>query len=352
VSAPAIDAVPTPARLNVGRHIRYVWPLVVVAAVSVAFVPKTPLRLLGSLTVALLLGMLLRTAPGVRSVPRPSIAWLSREVLRAGVVLVGVRLDWVLLARAGAAPIVVALTAVLVGLGLFAILRRVLGVPHRLGALLAVGSSVCGAAAITAARPVVGATDEEANVGIAIVSVLGALASVTLVVGHALGWISENIYGLVAGGALHEVAHVMAAGVAVPNALGVATVTKLARVALLPIALLALPWMMRGTTTKAERIPFRVPGLVIGFLLVSAVATLLGHAGSVFPPIVQAWAALSNVITFVATMMLASSMVAIGSLVDWASLRRAGARPMIMAVVGAGLLGTVVFGAASIWSVP
>jgi uncharacterized membrane protein YadS len=71
----------------------------------------------------------------------------------------------------------------------------------------------------------------------------------------------------------------------------------------------------------------------------------------VLPPLVTAWTALSNVITFVATMMLASSMVAIGSLVDWASLRRAGARPMIMAVTGALLLGTVVFGAASFSSV-
>ena len=115
----------------------------------------------------------------------------------------------------------------------------------------------------------------------------------------------------------------MAAGVAVPKALGVATVTKLARVALLPVASIALPWMMRGQT-KGERIPFRVPGLVIGFLLVSAFATLLGHAGAASPSLVKAWTALSSVITFASTMMLASSMVAIGSLVDWASLRRAG----------------------------
>jgi uncharacterized integral membrane protein (TIGR00698 family) len=274
--------------------------------------------------------------------------WLSREVLRAGVVLVGVRLDWVLLARAGVAPIVIAVTAVVVGMALFAALRRFLGVPHRLGALLAIGSSVCGAAAITAARPVVGASDDEANVGIAIVSVLGALASVALVVGHALGWISQDVYGLVAGGSLHEVAHVMAAGTAVPSVLPLATVTKLARVALLPIALIALPWMLRGES-RGERAAFRMPGLVIGFLLVSIGATVLAHIGSSLDSFVAAWRTISRSVSFVATMMLASSMVAIGALVDWSSLRRSGSKPILMALVGAVLLGAIVFGAALLW---
>ena len=322
------------------------WVLVAVAAASIALVPLTPLRLLGPLTVALLLGMLLRRAPGVRNVPRASLGFLSREVLRAGVVLVGARLDWILLARAGAGPIVIALTAVVVGLGLFAFLRRVLGVPHRLGALLAIGSSVCGAAAITAARPVVGASDEEANVGIAIVSVLGALFSVVLVAGHAAGVISAGVYGLLAGGALHEVAHVMAAGTAVPSVLPVATVTKLARVALLPVALIAMPWMMSGDAEQTgKKVPFRLPGLVIGFLLMSAFATVMSHV----PALAPVWASVAKAVSFVATLMLASSMVAIGALVDWASLRRAGSKPMIMSVAGALALTAIVFGVAARW---
>jgi uncharacterized integral membrane protein (TIGR00698 family) len=318
-----------------------------VAALSVAIVPLTPLRVLGPLTVALLLGMALRPTHILRAAPRSSVVWLSREVLRAGVVLVGARLDWVLLARAGAAPIVVALTAVAVGMVLFAALRRILGVPHRLGALLAVGSSVCGAAAITAARPVIGASDDEANTGVAIVSVLGALGSVVLVAGHAMGWISQDAYALVAGGALHEVAHVMAAATAVPSVVPLATVTKLARVALLPIALIVLPWMTRGEV-GGRRVPFRLPGLVKGFLVVSVVATIVAHTESVS----AVWSAASKAIWLLATLMLASSMVAIGFLVDWASLRHSGTRPIIMALAGAVLLGGVVLATASLCTSP
>jgi len=326
------------------RHVLRVWPFLLVALASVLVVPRTPLRVLGPLTVALLLGMAFRATAVARATPRPSVAWLSRDVLRAGVVLVGARLDWVLLAQAGAAPIVVALTAVVVGLSVFAALLKALGVPRRLGALIAIGSSVCGAAAITAARPVVGATDEEANIGIATVSVLGALASLGLVIGHSFGWLTERTYGLLAGGALHEVAHVMAAATAAPGALALATVTKLARVALLPVALLAMPWLT-GKDAQGKRVPFRMPGLVIGFLVASALATLLSHVG-LGPAAASVWSAASKVIAQAALLMLASAMVAIGALVDWASLRRAGARPLGMAAAGALVLGAVVLGVA------
>jgi uncharacterized integral membrane protein (TIGR00698 family) len=214
-------------------------------------------------------------------------------------------------------------------------------VPRRIGTLLAIGTSVCGAAAITAGRPVVGASDDEANLGIATVSVLGALASLGLVVAHGFGWLNERTYGLVAGGALHEVAHVMAAATAAPGALGVATVTKLARVALLPLALVALPWIA-GRDAKGKRAPFRMPGLVIGFLAVSAVATVLTHVAPGGSALAMGWAATSKAIGQVTTVLLASAMVAIGALVDWAGLRRAGLRPLVAAVIGALLLGALV----------
>jgi uncharacterized integral membrane protein (TIGR00698 family) len=316
------------------RRIAHVWPLIAAGTASVAIVPSTPLRVLGPLTVALLLGMTLRSLRFVRTLPREDVGWLSRDVLRAGVVLVGTRLDWIALAGAGARPLAVAVTAVVVGLAMFALLSKLFDVPHRLGALLAVGSSVCGAAAITAARPVVGANDDEANVGIAIVSILGAIASVALVIAHAIGGISDASYGLVAGGSLHEVAHVMAAGTAAPATLAIATVTKLARVALLPVALIVLPHLMRGE--RAARVPFRFPPLVVGFLAASALATLLAHVHA------PGWPEASQGIALVATLMMASAMVAIGALVDWSKLRRSGAKPLAMATVGGMLLAAVV----------
>src|SRR5262249_30480435 len=103
------------------RRLAHVFPLIAAGAASVAVVPYTPLRVLGPLTVALLLGMALRPVRFVRTMPRADVGWLSRDVLRAGVVLVGARLDWIALTGAGARPIAVALTAVGAGLVMFAV---------------------------------------------------------------------------------------------------------------------------------------------------------------------------------------------------------------------------------------
>jgi uncharacterized integral membrane protein (TIGR00698 family) len=338
------------AREHLRRGFRS-WPLLALAVASVVIVPSTPLRMLGPLTVALVLGMLLRRAPLIRSIPVDTVLWLSREVLRFGVVLTAVRLDGVLLAKAGVGPVVVAVTSIVVGLLTFAVLLRVLGVPAQLGALLAIGTSVCGAAAITAARPVVKPSDEETHVSIALVSVLGAAFSVLLIVSLSAGWIPLELYGLVAGGSLHEVAHVMAAATAAPSVAGIATVTKLARVALLPVALLATPWIAPRQGVAFRRAPFRIPGLVIGFFLVSAAATGLNQLAQE-PPFLEVWQAVVRLVVQAATILMGTSMAAIGVLVDWKSLGRAGARTLVAAVLGALILGAAVYAAAALSRAP
>jgi uncharacterized membrane protein YadS len=137
----------------------------------------------------------------------------------------------------------------------------------------------------------------------------------------------------------------MAAATAAPGALGIATVTKLARVALLPVALVAMPWLA-GPETRGERARFRVPPLVVWFLVASVLSTVLGHMG-LPTAAARAWTVGRSAMAQGATLLLASSMVAIGALVDWASLRRAGLRPMVMAVVGALALGSIVLVVAS-----
>jgi uncharacterized integral membrane protein (TIGR00698 family) len=344
---------PSPARpgiiaayaLSIGRA----WPLFALAITCVFLVPKTPLRVLGPLTVALVAGMILRRAPVVRSIPVDSVVLLSRLVLRVGVVLTAVRLDGVLLVHAGPGPLIVAVVSILAGFTAFAGLLRVVKVDPKLGALLAIGTSVCGAAAIVAARPVVHPSDEESHVSIAIVSVLGAIASVALIGALSLGWVSLGVYGLFAGGSLHEVAHVMAAATAAPSVIDVATVTKLARVALLPVALLLIPWVAPRHGLAFQKTRFQVPGLVIGFFAVSIIATVLEHTTAGSAQAFAAWHATSRAIVLLATLLMGAAMGAIGVLVDWKALRRAGAPALIVSVVGSIILGGVVLITASHW---
>lgn len=315
------------------------WPgLLLVAAITLAawwLVNLPGLRLFGALALALLLGVVTRATIGPRSWAAPGARFAAKRLLRVGVVLLGVRLQFDLLASAGPTALLLALAAVIVCLLAMEPLGHMLRVPPGLRRTLAVGTGVCGASAIAAAAPVVGAEDDEAAMAVGLVSLLGAAAVVgfsLLAEPLALG---ERTYALVVGATLHEVGHVLAAGAAMgPSALDLATLVKLVRVAMLAPALLLLGMLMRGadggTTSasgligsKGSRRRVLLPGFVIGFLLLGAARTLGAVPGAWVEPLSTS-----------SMLLTAAAMAGIGLGVDLAGLRRAGGRALLLAVAG------------------
>jgi len=291
------------------------WPAAAVAAFALLTTPHAPWQVLGPLSAALLAGLALR---GVRerlgAAPRAredaGLKLLATTVLRAGVVLSALRLDWSAIAHAGPRPWLVAIAAVLGGMLVFALLLRRAGEHGRLAALVAIGTSVCGAAAITAAAPRLGARDDELTRGIAIISVLGAALSVALVLAHAWLGLPDELYALVAGGALHEVAHVAAAAGAIPELAGLALLTKLARVALLPIGLALVTWVARTPPAAGAR--RAVPGLAIAFFAATLVGSIPGWIPGLPADVLAGWSAVRGALLQVANVALALAMAAIG----------------------------------------
>lgn len=288
-----------------------------------------------SLTTALLLGVAVRAVvdrAGASPVRDEGLRILATDVLRSGVVVSALRLDWSAIAEAGPRPWIIALVAVVGGLIAFTALSRALGVRGSLAALVAIGTSVCGAAAIASAAPRLGARDEDVTLGVAVISVIGAALSVGLVLVHASTELGGDAYALLTGGALHEVAHVVAAGSASPESSDLALLTKLARVAMLPIGLAlvglvaALP---RGPSTSRSR----VPGLAIAFFVVSLVGSVLGW---LLPDAaLPSWLALRGLLLDGANVALASSMAAIGLRLAPRDLLRTGRRTLALALLGA-----------------
>jgi len=288
------------------------WPAFAIGILLLVTTPSAPWHVLGPLTAALVAGLIVRAVRDrVRAEPdateRAGLQLLATTVLRAAVVVSALRLDWGLIARSGSGPWLVALAAVLAGLAAFAVLARWLGQRGPLVTLIAVGSSVCGAAAITAVAPRVDARDEDVTVGIAIVSVLGAAFAVALVLLHAWTGLGGELYALVAGGGLHEVAHVAAAADAIPQLAALALLTKLARVALLP---LAITIATRSTTSSDGTTRRRVPGLAIAFFAASFAGSLPGWLFSAEG--VAVWHAIRGELLWGANVAFAVAMAAIG----------------------------------------
>lgn len=313
-------------------------------AVAYALALLPGVQVIGALGVALLLGLGWRAVFGLPAMFRPGATFSARTLLRVGVVLLGVRLNFALLAEAG--PKVLLLDVLVIGVGITAIERigAWLGLPRALRLAVAVGSSICGASAIAAATPVIGADDDEVSVAVGIVSLLGTLGVVAYTVLGPMLHLSAQTYGMMTGSTLHEVAHVLAAGAAQgAEALDIATVTKLTRVALLAPVLLIVGALLRragrgeDTQTGALQAPL-LPGFLVGFLAVG----VLNSLGVIPRPAADMMQRSSLLLT-------AASMAGIGLGVDFAVMRRLGAKSALVGVAGfAIILGVAALYVASI----
>jgi len=160
-------------------------------------------------------------------------------------------------------------------------LGRLFGLRPKLTSLLAVGSAVCGVSAIIATKGAIEADDEDSSFAIAAILALGAIALFTFpLIGHSLR-LSDRAYGVWAGLAVDNTAEATAAGALYSDAAAkLAVLTKTTRNALIGFVVLAyaIYWASRGqaraVTNKAAFLWQKFPKFVLGFLLVSLLATV------------------------------------------------------------------------------
>ena len=284
---------------------------------------------LSALTLAIILGMAIGNTGATRvlAVCAPGVDFAKQHLLRAGIVMFGLRITFQDIAAVGWSGVLVdALMlsstftlALLIG-------RRWWGMDARSVMLIGAGSSICGAAAVLATEPVVKGRSEDVAVAVATVVVFGTLAMFGYPLLHALthAWhLSDAAYGLYVGSTVHEVAQVVVAGGAVSEvAAGHAVIAKMIRVMMLAPFLLLLSAFLsrRGQAGGAGKIT--VPWFALGFIAVAGL-----HSLQWLPrPWVSALVTLDN-------LLLAMAMAALGLSTHASAIRRAGARPLMLATL-------------------
>lgn len=231
----------------------------------------------------------------------------GKHALRAGIVLLGLRLAVGELLDVGWQGLVVVLATVGVTFVATTWFGARLGLDRAVTALVAAGFSICGAAAVATVAEQVRARQRDVALALALVTLYGTvmIAVVPWLAGPA--GLDDHAAAVWAGASIHEVAQVVAAASLLgPGALAVATTVKLARVVLLaPVAAL-VGWEGGSpgpTTASPRRGPgrWRVPWFVTGFL----VAILVRSTGLV--P-----AAVLDVALDASTLLLAAGMFGLG----------------------------------------
>ncbi len=258
-----------------------------------------------------------RAAPGLRLA--------GRQLLRVGIVLLGLRIsvgDVADLGVATFAAVVAVVAATFLGTRA---LGRLLGLSPGFSLLVATGWSICGASAIAAAEPLARAEEEEVAYAVAMVAACGSLAIVVLpLVGTLLG-LPADVFGAWAGASVHDVGQVVAtAATHGDEAVATAVVVKLTRVAMLAplLALLAVGLRRRSGPSDPGTGASRPP-LVPWFLAAFLVAVAVRSTGTVPDAALGA-------IRELETLLVAAGLVGIGGQVVWRRLRRLGGRPLVL----------------------
>ncbi|MET7330858.1 putative sulfate exporter family transporter [Nonomuraea sp. NPDC005650] len=311
-------------------------------------------------TAAVALGAALATAGAIRAPLRPGLLFVSRRVLRAAIVLLGLQI---------AVPQVLALgwrslAVVAVATGLTFVLTpmagRRLGLSPGTSLLVATGVSICGAAAIAAMHDSADSSDEDAAGALSVVVLYGSAAIVVLPLLASWLGLSPGQLGVWTGAAVHEVAQVAAIGAA-SGVLATAVTVKLGRVVLLApivavttslrrpsrtkVAVPAVPAGRGGVLTaeppaasasasasaragSGTRPPI-LPLFVAGFLAMVAVRS----TGLVPPVVTEHVPALTNA-------LMAAALFALGAGIDLRRLLKGG-RVMLLGGLATGLIGSI-----------
>ena len=312
--------------------------------------------------VAIVLGLLLRNLLPLPQALGPGLKFCTTTMLRLGIVLVGIKLSVVEIARLGVAGVPVVVTAIVTGLLFVTWFNRRMGLPARLGTLIAAGTSICGVTAIASTAPAIDADERDVAYAVANVVAFGLIGMVVYpYLAHALLPGSASI-GLFLGTAVHDTSQVVGAALtyrqiyADDTVLRVATVTKLTRNLFLAAVIPLLTWRHardgHGGGRAAAIAGWRtlVPSFVVGFVAMavvrSAADTMLqggGLALGVWDP--AAWAELTSFIgdTVGARWLLGTAMAAVGLNTSIAVFRGVGLKPFVVGLVGALAVGAIGF---------
>ncbi|WP_244957581.1 YeiH family protein [Alicycliphilus denitrificans] len=314
---------------------------------------------LSALTLAIVLGMVVGNTLYARigSLAGPGVGFSKQTLLRLGIVLYGLRLTIQDIAQVGVAGVLI--NAVVVCATFILALWvgvRLIGLDRKTVMLIGAGSSICGAAAVLAAEPVVRGRSEQVTVAVATVVVFGTVATFLYPALFGLNEVWNFIpggaggFGIYIGSTIHEVAQVVASGNSIsPAAADTAVIVKMVRVMMLAPFLIGLSAWLAGNPDPAEsrnqaspvrRHRVSVPWFAVGFVVV-----VLFNSLRLMPQ------AVTTTVTVIDNYLLAMAMASLGLTTHVGAIKKAGLRPLVLAlflfawlVVGGALLNRLVLG--------
>ena len=294
------------------------------ASMLIARIPAVQSVGLSALRLAIIIGIVIGNTffPRVAGNLGAGVDYSRTMLLRAGIVLFGFRLTFQDILGVGLSGIVIAVLIVASVFLLAVWLGRLLGMDRDLAMLIGSGASICGAAAVMAAEPVLKAQAHKVSVAVATVVVFGTIGMFLYPFLRLPFGLDAHAYGVYAGSTIHEVAQVVVAGRAVSQeAANTAVIEKMIRVMLLaPFLLVLSAWMRAKSGDATAKSKLVIPWFAVLFIAVGAFNSL-----HLLPK------ATVDALLLIDTFLLATAMAALGLRTHIGAIRQAGVKPLLLA---------------------
>jgi uncharacterized integral membrane protein (TIGR00698 family) len=230
-----------------------------------------------AMLMALAFGMALNFLSEQGSFTAPGITFTARDILKLGVVLLGARISFEMVAELGWQTFALVVTATVATLLAGLAIGRMMRKDTAFSVLTAGAVAICGASAalaISSVLPKTERSEQQLFFTVLCVTLLSTLAMVFYPVALSALDLSETEAGVFLGATIHDVAQVVGAGFLVSDEAGkTATLVKLTRVALLAPVVIAISILVRGKPdpgAPASSRPPLLPLFVAGFLALAA----------------------------------------------------------------------------------
>ena len=265
---------------------------------------------------ALFMGLLMGFTVG-NPYPRTS-SRLSKYLLQISVVGLGFGMNLFQSLQSGKEGMLFTILSVVLVLALGLMVGKLLGMQRTISYLISSGTAICGGSAIAAVAPIAGANDDEISVSLGTIFLLNAIALFIFPpIGRLLGFTQEQ-FGMWAAIAIHDTSSVVGAGAAYGDiALQIATMVKLTRALwIIPLALFTM-FIFKNRSGKIA-----IPWFILFFVLAMLVNTYLALPTQ-----------LTSTLLYMAKQGMTITLFLIGSGLSVASLKRVGARPLVLGLL-------------------
>jgi uncharacterized integral membrane protein (TIGR00698 family) len=308
--------------------------------------------LISSILLAIILGIIVKTFIGINKRFDEGLDFNVKKVLRIGIIILGIRLSISEIFSLGMSGIPIIIVCILAGLVTGYLLTKLLNLPSKLGVLIAVGTSICGASAIVATAPGINAKKEEIAYSITVITIFGLLAMILYPFLANLLEFSEKNAGLFLGTSIHETAQVTGAGFIYDEtfdkenvgkyAITVKLVRNLSMVFVIPIMTILYKKSSEQNLQilNLKEISKLIPMFILGFFLMSIIRTLgdLSFSSTTFIS-ESSWTEITNQLTSVSKFLLIIAMGSVGMTTDIKSIKGLGLKPFLVGILIATIVG-------------